>query len=71
VFSKFPEDRFSAEITSAEAGGHVDAHAKRAPEGEAGAKAGVLDRDRIKGVLDPRKIGARPSSCQEAAFGSL
>jgi iron complex outermembrane receptor protein len=50
---------------------HAAAHAKRAPAVADGAKAGVFGRDRNNLAIHPRKIGQRPSSCQEAALGGL
>jgi iron complex outermembrane recepter protein len=65
----FLRDALSARTTSAKAIRHVGAHAKRAPAGAGGVKAGELDRERIKAASDPRKIGAQPSSSLEAACG--
>ena len=48
----------------------ADPHAKRAPDVEAGAKAGVLGRDRTNRAGAHRKSALHPSSCQEAACGA-
>jgi iron complex outermembrane receptor protein len=67
---KIQSDWFSAGKAPAGANSRVGAHAKRAPGAEAGAKAGVLSRERTKPTSTRRKNGPGASSCQEAACGA-
>jgi hypothetical protein len=67
---KIQSDWFSAGKAPAGANSRVGAHAKRAPGAEAGAKAGVLSRERTNPTSTRRKNGPGASSCQEAACGA-
>jgi hypothetical protein len=68
---KFERDECAVTNITAWLVGRADSHPKRAPKSKAGAKAGVLSRDRTNRADTPRKSALHPSSCQEAASGGL